>query len=77
MHDVVRALEAAATELPYGTYNLGSSQSMQLRSVAERVAQVCRETLGFSPSVNASAAVEGEQPMPLDYRIEKLARAGF
>jgi UDP-glucose 4-epimerase len=77
MHDVVRALQAAATGLPHGTYNLGSSQSMQLRSVAERVAQVCREMLGFSPSVNTTAAVEGEQTVPLDYRIEKLARAGF
>ncbi len=77
MHDVVRALRSAATDLPAGTYNLGSKESMQLRGLAERVAEACRETLGFSPPVVVGPAVDGEKPVPLDFRSEKLARAGF
>ncbi len=77
MNDVVRALRSGTIDLPAGTYNLGSPQSMTLRGVAERVAHVCGDTLGFFPSVSAAAAVDGEQPVPLDYRIEKLAASGF
>lgn len=76
MHDVILALRAAATDLPAGTYNLGWEQSMQLRGVAERVAEVCRGTLGFSAAVVFGPAMDGEETAPLDFRTEKLARAG-
>lgn len=77
MHDVVRALRSATTDLPAGLYNMGSSQSVTLRGVAERVAAVCAKTLEWLPSISVGAPVEGERCVPLDYRIDKLARAGF
>lgn len=78
LSDVVRALHSAATgSLRAGTYNLGSPQSMTLRCLAERIAKVCRATLGFTPEVSIRALPSGDQPEPLEYRIEKLAMAGF
>lgn len=77
MQDVVRVLDSAAIKLPAGIYNVGSHDSIQLRALAERISQVCANTLGFLPVISTGPAAEGEQHIPLDYRIEKLATAGF
>lgn len=77
MTDVVRALCLSATDLRTGTYNLGARRSMQLCDTADRIAQVCSERLGITPSVAVGKVVHGEQCEPLDYRIESLAAAGF
>jgi UDP-glucose 4-epimerase len=78
MDDVVGALRVAIGDLSAGTYNLGSNHSLTLRALAERVARICDETLGFSPSVTTRPDVDSAPPMPpLDYRIDKLAQAGF
>ena len=77
MSDVVRALRFAAADLPAGTYNLGAPVSMQLLSAAELVAGACGETIGTTPSVGVGRAAAGEQNVPLDFRIDSLAAAGF
>lgn len=77
MDDVARALSRAVLDLPAGTYNLGAVQSMTLVETAERVAAACRAALGYSPRVSTGTAEPGEQHTPLDFRIEKLAQAGF
>lgn len=75
--DVVRALGVSAVDLPAGTYNLGSPQSMTLRQLADRVAEVCHATLGFSPSVSTGTTVRGESYPAWTYDIQKLAVGGF
>jgi UDP-glucose 4-epimerase len=77
MDDIVKALHAAATDLPAGTYNLGSSHSMELRRLAARIAEVCSDTLGSAPAIEAEATGDPEWRVPLDYRVDKLAGAGF
>jgi UDP-glucose 4-epimerase len=77
MDDIVRALRTAAIDLPIGTYNLGSSYSMELRGLASRVADVCADTLGFCPLIEAGATAGPERCLPLDYRVDKLAGVGF
>jgi len=77
MSDVVRALHAAALGLPSGRYHLGSPESMSLLSLAERIARVCADTLGFSPQVTTGTVEAGEMPARLDFRIDKLVNAGF
>jgi UDP-glucose 4-epimerase len=77
MEDVVRALCAAALELPANIYNLGLRQSQSLRDLAVRVVRVCQETLGFQPSVTCGPPGPDEVHQPLDYRIDRLAAAGF
>jgi UDP-glucose 4-epimerase len=77
MSDVVRALHAAAVDLPADTYNLGRSESLTLRDLAARVARVCEETFGSYPSITCGAPAPGEAHLPLDYRIDRLAAAGF
>jgi hypothetical protein len=52
-------------------------ESMQLHRLAERVADVARRTLGISPLVITGPLVDGESPMPLDFRSEKLAKTGL
>ncbi len=74
--DVVVALWAAVTSLPMGTYNLGSAQSMTIRAMAERVADVCEATFGFRPDVSVNAAGSGDQREPLDYRTDRLRDEG-
>ncbi len=75
--DVVRALHAAALGLPAGRYHLGSPESMSLLSLAERIVRVCADTLGVSPQVTTGVGEAGEMPARLDFRIDKLANAGF
>jgi UDP-glucose 4-epimerase len=77
MDDIVGALHTAATELPMGTYNLGSSHAMELRSLATRVAEVCADSLGFKPAIEVGATDGPERCLPLDYRVDKLAGVGF
>ena len=77
MSDVVQALYAAVLGLQAGRYHLGSSESMSLLSLAERIVRVCADTLGYSPMVTTGAGEPGEMPARLDYRIDKLVRAGF
>jgi UDP-glucose 4-epimerase len=76
MDDVLHALRAAIGSLPAGTYNLGASQSLTLRAMAGRVAQACRETLGFLPAVVVGADGAEVASAPLDFRVTKLGRAG-
>ena len=76
MNDVVSALVAGIRGLPAGTYQLGATQSMQLVRMAQSVARVCNETLGFSPSVTVEGLADGLPDVPLDYRIDKLTAAG-
>ena len=76
IEDVVIALRAAATSLPAGTYNLGSAQSMTIRAMAERVADVCAASLGFRPDVSLDARGFGDQIEPLDYRSDRLCTEG-
>lgn len=77
MADVVRAIHAAAAGFPSGLYNLGSRQALPLRDVADLVAGTCLETLGFRPPVECGMPVANEQHVPLDYRIDRIAAAGF
>jgi UDP-glucose 4-epimerase len=76
IEDVVIALRAAVTSLPMGTYNLGSAQSMTIRAMAERVADVCESTLGFRPDVTVGVAASDDQGEPLDYRTDRLRDEG-
>jgi hypothetical protein len=50
---------------------------MELRSLAARVAEVCADSLGFSPAIEGGSTDGPERCLPLDYRVDKLARAGF
>jgi UDP-glucose 4-epimerase len=77
MQAVVRGLTAALESLPPGTYNLGAEESMTLREAAARVAAVCERTLAFRPQVCCGTATPGEYHERLDFRIDKLAAAGF
>ena len=77
MSDVVMALAHAAFQLPAGIYNLGAAQSMSLVDAAERVAAVCFEIFGFAPAIQAGAPAANEVHPKLDFRTDKLARAGF
>ena len=74
---VVDALHFATGALPAGTYNLGALEAMTLRDIAERVATVAERTLGYRPAVTFGPAGPGDHSAPLDFRSDKLARAGF
>lgn len=77
VEDVVRALEAACVRLAPDTYNLGAAESMTLRQMAARVAESCAWVFGFLPTVVTGPPKEEGPNRPLDFRIAKLAAAGF
>lgn len=74
--DVLQALRTATANLPGGTYNLGSRESLTLRAMAARVADACATALGFLPAVVVSVDRDEAEHPPLDFRVTKLARAG-
>jgi UDP-glucose 4-epimerase len=77
--DVVEALGRAATGgIQSGLYNLGAAKSMALKEMALLVADTCRRTLAVDPRVTVGApSVDGPTLGGLDYRIARLAAAGF
>jgi nucleoside-diphosphate-sugar epimerase len=77
LSDVVCALRLALANMPPGIYNLGAAQSMTLRGAADRIASLCRETLGFQPNVHVGTTMGDEATSPLDYCISKLSLSGF
>jgi UDP-glucose 4-epimerase len=77
MADIVGALHAGAVGLPAGTYNLGAPGSMTLRDLAARVARMSDATLGVRPEVTFGPVEVNEVHPPLDFRIDRLAAAGF
>ena len=77
MDDVTAAIEAAATRLAAGTYQVASSQAMRLVDMAHRVASICSAYYGFTPIITTGSS-EGEvEETPLDYRDDKLVTAGM
>lgn len=76
MSAVVGALVAGIMRLSPDTYQLGAAQSMQIIDMAQHVARVCHETVGFSPSINVGDPSNSSPDVPLDYRIDKLTAAG-
>ena len=77
MGDVIAGRRLGIEQLSAGTYHLGAQGSTRFIGIAERIARVCDQTLGFSPSVGVDAAANDSADMPLDYRIDKLVAAGF
>lgn len=76
LDDVVVALHAATESVPGNTYNLGSQHSMPMRVMADRVATVCEQTLGFRAEVSVGVSPSGADVHPLDYRTDRLRAAG-
>jgi len=76
LSDVVVALHAAASELPSGVFNLGSSASMTILAMAERIAQVCESTLGNRPAVVIGGQSTTTRHEPLEFRTARLRDAG-
>jgi UDP-glucose 4-epimerase len=75
--DVIAGICAGVDQLSAGTYHLGAMHSTQLIGIAEHVARVCGDTFGYTPSVHVGYASNDLPDVPLDYRIDKLAVAGF
>jgi UDP-glucose 4-epimerase len=77
MQDVVGAIAHTLDSAGAGTYNLGASHSMTLRQMATRIADVCETVLHVRPTIETGPKAPDERHEPLDFRIAKLAAAGF
>jgi UDP-glucose 4-epimerase len=81
LEDVGRAvehvLELDAADLDDGLFNLGGGAAMSILEVAKRIAARCEVVLGFTPELQHPERKDGEVTLPLDFRIDKLARTGF
>lgn len=75
--DVVGAISFALGSLPPGRFNLGAQKSMTLLSLAECIGHVARAELGRDVPIRSGIKQPGEINPPLDFRIDKLAAAGF
>lgn len=81
LHDVGRAVRYLLA-LPRdacgnGLFNLGGEASMTVWDMAERIANCCRETLGFVPEIVRPEPEPDEKTASLCYDIRKLKQTGF
>lgn len=60
-----------------GLYNLGLGRSILVWDMAQLIGQRCQSVLGFTPAIIRPDPAPGETAPQLDYRVDKLARAGF
>ena len=62
-----------------GLYNLGSGRSISVLDAARRIEQVYRDKYGKEPAELTAVPDKAGAPAPasVDYRIDKIARAGF
>lgn len=58
-------------------FNLGGGWSPTVWEMANLVRQRCGVVLGFTPQLTRAEARPDEEPVALDYRIDKLSRTGF
>lgn len=78
MDDVIGALACASRDFPSGTYNLGARDSMTVWDGATLVAQVCRDTLGYEPTIERGTDAPGApEPGRLEFDTTALERAGY
>jgi len=77
--EVARAVEflLAAAELGDGVFNLGAGHSTLIRDLADLIGDRAEAVLGTRPLLERPQPAPGEQPAPLDYRVDRLAALGF
>ncbi|MBU2538858.1 MAG: SDR family oxidoreductase [Proteobacteria bacterium] len=81
LHDVGRAvchlLALSRDAGGDGLFNLGGELSMSVWDMAQRIANCCRETLGFDPKIERPVPAPGEEAPSLVYDISKFKQTGF
>lgn len=81
LHDVSRAvchfLDLPGMDCADGLFNLGGECAMTVWAMAQRIAQCCRETLGYEPEVVRPEPGSNEKTVVLRYDINKLKHTRF
>jgi UDP-glucose 4-epimerase len=76
--EVARAVEfLLGADLGAGVFNLGVGHSTLVRDLAELIADRAQAVLGLRPAIARPDPAPGEVPAPLDFRVDRLAAAGF
>lgn len=81
LHDVSRAVEHIIKVPGLGKggaiFNIGGEWSPRVIDLVEIIQQRCLTMLGFLPEIVVPSARNEEQTQELDFRIDKLKKAGF
>lgn len=81
LSDVARAvrhlLDLPASVCQDGLFNLGGECSLQIITLAQRIADRATRFLGFTPPVHRPEPGPAESFPPLEYRVDKLKSTGF
>ena len=79
--DVARSvqhlLNLPASACQDGLFNLGGECSLQIITLAQRIADRASRVLGFTPPIQRPEPGPTESFQPLEYRIDKLKSTGF
>lgn len=60
-----------------GLFDLGGEYSVSILEMATLIAKRCEATLGSAPVIERPAPAAGEKAEDLDYRMDKIKKAGF
>lgn len=60
-----------------GLYNVGGAWSPTVIEMTERIGQCCYQTFGYRPEIIRPQPAFGENPVGLEYHIDKLLSTGF
>lgn len=81
LHDAARAMEFLSLHSDAwpgdGVIHLGSSMSLNIREVAERVAAEVTATMGFTPAISVAKKTAPSHGKELNFHIDRLAAMGF
>lgn len=81
LNDVGRAvchlLHLPGGECRDGLFNLGGECALSVWEMAQRIAQRCQATLGFTPALSRPEPRADEMALPLNYQMDKLKQSGF
>jgi len=81
LSDVARSvqhlLNLPASACQDGLFNLGGECSLQIITLAQRIANRASRFLGFPPPIQRPEPGSAESFQPLEYRVDKLKSTGF
>ena len=81
LSDVARSvqhlLNLPASACQDGLFNLGGECSLQIITLAQRIANRASRFLGFPPPIQRPEPGPAESFQPLEYRVDKLKSTGF